>query len=101
MEKIIVKGGNPLRGSVEIGGMKNAALPIIYACVLVEDKCVIENVPNVRDVSLSLDILRDKGAVVRTVNKNTVEIDCTNISQGSARTELVQKDPRLILFAGL
>ncbi len=91
MEKIIVKGGNPLRGSVEIGGMKNAALPIIYACVLVEDKCVIENVPNVRDVSLSLDILRDKGAVVRTVNKNTVEIDCTNISQGSARTELVQK----------
>ena len=81
MEKIVVKGGNPLNGSVEISGMKNAALPIIFACVLVRDKCVIENIPNVRDVSFALDILRHIGATVKTVNKNTVEIDCTDVIQ--------------------
>lgn len=91
MDKIIINGGLPLRGSVEISGMKNAAMPIIYACAMVEDKCTIENVPNVRDVALSLDILRGMGAKIKTVGKNTVEIDCTDIRQGSSRPELVRK----------
>ena len=68
MEKIVVKGGVPLNGTVEISGMKNAALPIIFACVLVKDKCYIENVPNVRDVSFALDILRSLGASIKTIN---------------------------------
>ena len=91
MDKIIINGGTPLRGSVEISGMKNAAMPIIYACVMVEDKCVIENVPNVRDVSLSLDILRSMGARIKTLGRNTVEIDCTDILQGAAPSELARK----------
>ena len=91
MDKIIINGGNALHGTVEISGMKNAALPIIYACVLVEGKCTIENIPNVRDVALSLDILRKMGAAVRTVNKNTVEIDCTNIEGGTSDPQLVRK----------
>ena len=91
MDKIIINGGTPLRGSVEISGMKNAAMPIIYACVMVEDKCVIENVPNVRDVSLSLDILRSMGARIKTLGRNTVEIDCTDIRQGAAPSELARK----------
>ena len=89
MEKIVVKGGNPLNGSVEISGMKNAALPIIFACVLVRDKCVIENIPNVRDVSFALDILKHIGATVKTVNKNTVEIDCTDVILTDAPYDLV------------
>ena len=91
MEKIVVNGGTPLRGSVEISGMKNAALPIIYASILVRDKCVIENIPNVSDVSHSLDLLRSMGATIRTVGKNAVEIDCTDIRQGSAPYELARK----------
>ncbi|MDD6094406.1 MAG: UDP-N-acetylglucosamine 1-carboxyvinyltransferase [Clostridia bacterium] len=91
MDKIIINGGNPLHGTVEISGMKNAALPIIYACVLVEDKCVIENIPNVRDVELSLNILRKMGATIKTLGKNTVEIDCTHINQGTSDPELVKK----------
>ena len=91
MDKIIVRGGASLHGSVEISGMKNAALPIIYACVLVEDKCVIENVPDVRDIALSLNILRDMGAKVTKTGKNTVEIDCTDISCGKSCPELVRK----------
>lgn len=89
MEKIVVKGGNPLNGSVEISGMKNAALPIIFACVLVRDKCVIENIPNVRDVTFAFEILKAVGATIKTVNKNTVEIDCSDVVMTDAPYELV------------
>jgi len=91
MEKIVVKGGNPLNGSVEIGGMKNAALPIIFACVLVRDKCVIENLPNVSDVSKALDLIRELGAKVTTKTKTTVEIDCTDIEFREVSTDLCRR----------
>ena len=91
MEKIVVKGGNPLNGSVEISGMKNAALPIIFACVLVRDKCIVENIPNVRDVTFAFEILKSIGASVKTVNKNTVEIDCTDVVLADAPYDLVSQ----------
>jgi len=79
MEKIVVRGGKPLFGSLEVSGMKNAALPILYACVLVKSKCVIENVPAVRDVTVTFNILREMGAKIRMISGNTYEIDCTEI----------------------
>ncbi len=91
MEKIVVKGGRALNGSVEMSGMKNAALPIIFACVLVRDKCYIENMPNVRDVSFALEILSRIGARIRNVNKNTVEIDCTDVEFCEAPYDLVSE----------
>ncbi len=91
MEKIVVRGGKPLFGNVEISGMKNAALPIIYACVLIKSKCVIENVPAVRDVSLSLSILKEMGASIRMLTKNTYEIDCTNIDINAVPYELFRQ----------
>lgn len=91
MEKIVVKGGVPLFGSVEISGMKNAALPIIFACVLVRDKCIIENIPNVRDVAISFEILRGMGARINSISKNTYEIDCTDVEAGTSSCELVSR----------
>lgn len=91
MEKIVINGGAPLRGEVEISGFKNAALPIIYACVLVRDKCVIENVPNVLDINRSFEILRGMGAVIKTIDRTTVEIDCTNVVSGTSDYSLVRR----------
>lgn len=91
MEKIVVRGGRPLFGNVEISGMKNAALPIIYATVLVKSKCIIENVPAVRDVALSFSILKEMGASVRMLSKNTYEIDCTNIDINAVPYELFRQ----------
>lgn len=91
MSKFAVRGGHPLSGTVTISGMKNAALPILYACVLIEGKCVIENVPDVRDINMSVDILRDLGAVINKVAPQTYEIDCTDIRQGKSDPELVKK----------
>lgn len=91
MDKIKINGGIRLNGEVEISGMKNAALPIIFACVLIKDKCKIENIPNVRDVQVSFDILRSMGAYVNAISNSTYEIDCTNIQCGTAPIELTEK----------
>ncbi len=91
MDKIIIKGGNRLFGSVDISGMKNAALPIIFATILTKSKCVIENLPSVSDVTLSLSILKEMGASVRFLNPSTVEIDTSSFCQGIAPFDLVSK----------
>ncbi|MBQ3048473.1 MAG: UDP-N-acetylglucosamine 1-carboxyvinyltransferase [Oscillospiraceae bacterium] len=75
MEKYIVEGGARLCGTVEISGAKNAALAILAATVLAEEPCIIENIPNINDTSVSLKILKDMGATVRLLDKNTVYVD--------------------------
>ena len=72
MERIVINGGRPLNGEIEVSGMKNAALPILMGCLLVEDKCIIENLPEIDDVTLSLKILSAMGMSVRMINRNTV-----------------------------
>ena len=91
MEKIVINGGSPLNGIIPIGGMKNAALPIIFASILVEDKCVIENLPDVSDVKRSLEILEAMGAVIERRNDGSVAIDTTIINQGSSPADVVAK----------
>jgi voltage-gated potassium channel len=64
MKLITVCGGNRLCGKVEISGMKNSALPIIFSTILTKSKCIIENVPNVSDISLSLDIAHRRSYIL-------------------------------------
>ena len=91
MKKIIVRGGKPLYGNVNISGMKNAALPIIFASILVGDRCVVDNLPPVSDVDLSLEILEKMGATVERLGNNTVAIDTKNFRNGTSPKELVSK----------
>jgi len=91
MDKIIINGGNRLFGSVETSGMKNAALPILFATILTKSKCVIENLPSVSDVTLSLSILKEMGASVRFLNPTTVEINTASFTQGAAPFDLVSQ----------
>ncbi len=90
-DRIVINGGNPLYGDVFINGMKNAALPIIFATVLTKSKCVIENLPEVSDVAISLEILREMGASVIYQSPTTVEIDTSTLEYGEAPYELVGK----------
>ncbi len=89
--KILVRGGKPLRGDISISGMKNAALPILFASLLVSDVCILENIPEVSDITTSLEILSQMGAHVSYRRSNTVRIDTTHIRQGTAPYELVKK----------
>ena len=78
-------------GEVTISGFKNAALPIIFGCILTRDVCTIENLPDIRDVAKSFEILTAMGAKIEYINQNTAVIDTTNIEQGKAPEALVSK----------
>ena len=79
MKKYVIHGGRPLYGKVTISGAKNAAVGIIPAALLVEGTCRIENLPEISDVDLLLNILKDLGAGVRVINRTTVEVDCSAV----------------------
>ncbi|MCD8004800.1 MAG: UDP-N-acetylglucosamine 1-carboxyvinyltransferase [Oscillospiraceae bacterium] len=90
MTKYVIQGGRPLHGTVEISGAKNAAVAIIPAAILVDGVCRIENIPQISDVTLILSILQEMGASVRTVNRTTMEVDCScirnsRLAEGPAR----------------
>lgn len=87
MEKFVIHGGAPLRGSVHIGGAKNAAVAILPAVLLADEPCIIRNLPEISDVTAILKVLRALGAQVRTVDRSSVEIDPTTV-----RSYVVTKD---------
>ncbi|MBR0469804.1 MAG: UDP-N-acetylglucosamine 1-carboxyvinyltransferase [Clostridia bacterium] len=91
MEKLLIRGGNRLTGEVTISGAKNAAVAILPACILVKDVCKIENLPDIKDVKLYLRILKELGAEVNIIDRNTVEIDCTNVNSFEPSRELTRR----------
>ena len=100
MEYFVIKGGNELSGEIEVSGMKNAAVGVIFACLLIEDKCVLENIPDISDVRTSFAILKTMGAKVRYLSPTTVEIDCKNAEGGCAPFELVRNMRASYYLAG-
>ena len=91
MNKIIINGGRELHGDVFINGMKNAALPIIFATILTADKCTLENIPRVSDITMSFEILRSMGATVNYIDETTVEIDTSRLEGGCSPMDLVMR----------
>ena len=100
MEQYIINGGIPLHGEVEISGAKNAAVAILPATILAAGKCVIENLPAISDVMVSLQILSELGARVRLINKNTYEIDTTYLSCTEVPNELSRQMRASYYFLG-
>ncbi|MBR5307993.1 MAG: UDP-N-acetylglucosamine 1-carboxyvinyltransferase [Clostridia bacterium] len=91
MERFVVNGGKPLCGSIEVGGMKNAAVAIIFATILNEDECIIRNLPDISDVSDGFAILEQMGADVERLDRNTYRVNTKNVVCGSSPYELVRK----------
>lgn len=91
MTKYIVQGGKPLFGEVEISGAKNAAVAIIPAALMVDGTCRIENIPQISDVTLCLKILEQLGASIRSINRHTVEINCSHIRSTRTSYDLARK----------
>ena len=91
MIKYIVQGGGKLSGHVNISGAKNAAVAILPASLLVDGVCRIENVPDISDVRLLFEILRNIGASIRRFGRNTLEIDCSRVKNATAPIDLVRR----------
>ncbi len=91
MDKLMIRGGKPLYGEIDISGMKNSALPVLFGTVATGDICVIGNVPDVSDIALTLEILRAIGAKVRFVTADSVLIDTREVMMKSPPMEYVGK----------
>ena len=91
MPRYKIEGGRSLEGVVTISGAKNAAVAIIPAALLVQGRCRIENVPDISDVHILLDILKQMGASVSQESHNTVEIDCTHVGYTEPNPALVRR----------
>ncbi len=91
MARYEIIGGTPLTGEVTVSGAKNAAVAILPATILVGGVCRIENVPNISDVRILLDILKDMGARIEYEAENTVLIDCSGVTGTCPDAEKVRK----------
>ncbi|MCK4413033.1 MAG: UDP-N-acetylglucosamine 1-carboxyvinyltransferase [Candidatus Eisenbacteria sp.] len=90
MEAIIIEGGRPLRGEVEVGGAKNAVLPMMAASLLVPGPVEIHNVPRLRDVTTFLDLLREMGATGGYTN-HSLHLDASRVTSHEAPYDHVKK----------
>ncbi|MBQ3834545.1 MAG: UDP-N-acetylglucosamine 1-carboxyvinyltransferase, partial [Elusimicrobia bacterium] len=99
MDKIIIKGGNTLHGTVKVSGSKNSALPILFATLLTDDKCKIKNVPVLADIKTTVDFLNFIGK--KTTRKaNTVNCEISSKLNHIAPYDLVRKMRASVLVMG-
>ena len=91
MEQYIIKGGNPLVGEVEIGGAKNAALPILAASIMSDETVTIENLPDVNDINVLLEAIEGIGADVQRINRHTVKVRGRGIGNFDIEYDYIKK----------
>ena len=100
MNKLLIKGGKPLDGSVRISGAKNAVLPILAATLLAEGVAVVENVPHLHDVTTTIELLGCMGVTVVIDEKLSIEVDSSTIENYVAPYHLVKTMRSSILVLG-
>ena len=99
MDKIIIEGGNPLKGTVKISGAKNAALPAIAACLLTGGWHHLDNIPHLKDIVTIKSIMSKLGVVFRD-NKGSLEVNSDNLNSYETPYELVKTMRASILLLG-
>ena len=100
MEKFIIEGGVPLSGEVTVAGNKNAALPILAACLLTEEELLLHRVPRIRDTEAQLALLERLGVEVAWVADNSVRLCARGVTDVSVDEELSTQIRASFLLAG-
>jgi UDP-N-acetylglucosamine 1-carboxyvinyltransferase len=100
MSTLKVEGGRRLSGRLSVEGNKNSALPLMAACLLTDEECVLENVPRIRDVEVLVNLLRGLGADVEGVGTPTLRIRCERVSTDTPDPALVGRLRGSVLLLG-
>ena len=100
MANLVIEGGRRLSGTIAVEGNKNAALPILAACLLTTETCEIRNVPRIRDVAVMVDLLRSLGAHVEGDGTSTLRVTCLDIRASEPDAALVGKLRGSVLLLG-
>lgn len=80
MEQYVIKGGNALKGEVNIAGAKNAALGILAASILTDDTVIIENLPDVSDINAFIQAMQSIGVIVEHIDRNTIKVNAMAVN---------------------
>src|SRR5213078_473254 len=100
MSTLLIEGGQRLSGSVEVEGNKNAALPLLAACLLTTEECVLTNVPRIGDVEVMARLLIDLGAQVDGIGTTTLRVRCGTITKDRPDAHLVGRLRGSVLLLG-
>ncbi len=100
MDKLLIRGGHPLRGVVDISGAKNAALPELCACLLTAQAVTLGNVPRLQDVSTMLRLIRNMGVSAERGEDGSVRVEAGSLSSPEAPYELVKTMRASVLALG-
>lgn len=100
MSKFIIKGGTSLVGTIQIGGMKNAATPILAATLLTKKECIIDNLPRITDVEKMLEILKSLGSKIKWYHEHKIGIQNDNLNPATLDKKLVKSMRSSVLFLG-
>ena len=100
MSTLLIEGGQRLSGSVDVEGNKNSALPLMAACLLTADECVLTNVPRISDVEVMARLLLDLGAEVEGIGSTTLRVRCPNIVKDEPDGALVGRLRGSVLLLG-
>ena len=100
MEKLLIKGGNSLSGSINCSGAKNAALPMIAATILCDDKVILKNLPYLQDITTMFELLGSMGSEILLDENMNFTISSHNLFDFEARYELVKTMRASILVLG-
>ena len=100
MEEFVIEGGVPLRGEITPAGNKNAALPLLAACLLSDEPVTLHNVPHIRDVLDMRDLIQSVGAQVDELNSNTWRITSRTLRPADLDPDLCRRIRASILIAG-
>jgi UDP-N-acetylglucosamine 1-carboxyvinyltransferase len=100
MSTLVIEGGHRLSGTVEVEGNKNAALPLLAACLLTPAECVLTNVPRISDVEVMARLLLDLGAEVEGIGSTTLRVRCSTIVKDRPDAALVGRLRGSVLLIG-
>ena len=100
MSTLLIEGGRRLSGAIEVEGNKNAALPLLAACLLTSEECVLTNVPRIRDVEVMVQLLVDLGAQVDGIGTTTLRVRCPEVLKDEPDGVLVGRLRGSVLLLG-
>src|SRR4026209_2342296 len=100
MSTLLIEGGQRLSGSVEVEGNKNSALPLLAACLLTTEECVLTNVPRIGDVEVMARLLLDLGAEVDGIGSTTLRVRCPQVVKDDPDPTLVSRLRGSVLLIG-
>src|SRR5229473_7936416 len=100
MSILLIEGGRRLSGVIEVEGNKNAALPLLAACLLTTDECVLTNMPRIKDVEVMAQLLMDLGARIEGVGTTTLRVQCPRVLKDEPDPLLVGRLRGSVLLLG-